>query len=468
MSSVMVFRMLAQFLVIPILSRLLSPDDYGIVAIAMPFVLFTMMFSDVGIGQSLIRTSQQEEDVWSTSFWLTICLGVGLALLVAGAAPFAALFFGEPRLRPLVTALAFVMIPQAATTIPEAYLRKRHRFGVIAGTEAAAMAAGFIAAIVLAYKGGGAWALIAQQVAMYSARFVLTYFFGDFRPRLIFDLRRVADHLIFGRNVLGASFVLTLTQSLDGLIVGKILGPMFLGFYSMALMFVRLPARMVTGPLEYVIYVHLTRFGDDKPVIRQVFLLLTRILAILLFPAIGMVAAAHEPLFKLLLSEKWAESGRLFMLAAPAAALQAATGFTNSFMMALGRTKVQLRLNAEFCILMAAALLVLSWLGITWAVLGYSAAVFLYFPRFMALILPQLECSRAAYLRVLIVPAAITLACVLLYTDLTEILALGDWQRLFLGGGISLLGIGAGVLAQYRFLFGEAALLNKVEAEGTA
>src|ERR1700756_5297111 len=90
MSSVTIFRLLAQLLVIPVLSRLLSPEDYGLVAMAMPFVLFTMCFTDAGVGQSLIRTSREERDVWSTSFWLTVLLGLGLMTIIAATAPFAA------------------------------------------------------------------------------------------------------------------------------------------------------------------------------------------------------------------------------------------------------------------------------------------------------------------------------------------------------------------------------------------
>ncbi len=468
MSSVTIFRMFAQLLVVPFLSRLLSPADYGVVAMAMPFVLFTMMFTDAGMGQSLLRNTPEEKNVWSTCFWLTIILGTGFSLLIMLIAPLAAYFFKEPRLGPLVTVLAFVVFPQAATTIPEAYLRQNHRFGLIAGTEAGGMAAGLIAASVVALNGGGAWALIAQQLVFFSVRFLLTFSFARFLPRLVFDLRNVKEHLIFGRNVLGASFMMTLTQSLDNLIVGKMLGSFLLGFYSMAFLFVRLPLRIITGPLEYVIYAHLAPLGDNKEIIRRMFLLLTRIQAILLFPAIGMVAAAHEPIFKLLLSDKWVQAGTLYMIAAPAAALQAMTAFSGAFMMALGRTDIQLRLNTEFCILFAAALLVFSRLGITWAVGTYSIMVFLYFPRFIMLTLPRLNCPRTAYLRVIVAPIIITMTCILAYFDVTRFLVASEWGYLVLSGGIAVLGIVASALAQYRSLFDEIAMFDEAEAAYTA
>jgi O-antigen/teichoic acid export membrane protein len=74
MSSVNVLRILAQFIAIPILSRLLSPTDYGLVGIAMPFVLFAMMIADAGVGMSLVRTPAKDREEWSTCFWLSVLL----------------------------------------------------------------------------------------------------------------------------------------------------------------------------------------------------------------------------------------------------------------------------------------------------------------------------------------------------------------------------------------------------------
>ncbi len=480
MSSVTVFRMMAQLLVIPVLSRLLSPADYGVVAMAMPFVLFTMMFTDAGVGQSLLRDTPESgqesgsenkpgnKDVWSSCFWLTIIIGTCFSLLVMLVAPLAAFFFKEPLLWPLVTTLALVIIPQAAATVPETYLRQNHKFGTIAWTEAVAIACGLIAAIIAAFEGGGAWALIAQQLALYIMRFCLTFWRAGFRPRMVLKLRDLKEHLIFGRNVLGASFMMTLTQSQDNLIIGKMLGSWFLGFYTMAFLFVRLPLRLITGPLEYVLYAHIAPLGDNKALIRRIFLLLTRIQAILIFPAIGMVATAHHPLFELFLSKKWLPSGSLYMIAAPAAALQAMTAFSGAFMMALGRTDIQLRLNTEFCIFFAAALLVFTRFGIAWAVVAYTLAVFFYFPRILMLTLPRLECPLSDYLRTLAVPVIVTMVCIMLYINTTQSLAPDNWIRVLLGGGIAVLGITAGALTQYRTLFNEIVTFDTVEAADAA
>lgn len=451
MSSVSVFRLGAQLLVVPVLSRLLSPDDYGLVALAMPFVLFTMMFTDAGIGQSLVRTMRKDEDVWSTSFWITLGLGLGLMVIIAAIAPLAAMFFDEPRLLPVILALALVVLPQAASTIPEAALRQDHRFGTIAMTEAAAIALSILTAVFCAWQGAGAWSLVAQQLMLYGCRFILTFWHSPFRPRALFRLSRVRDHIIFGRDVLGANFVMVATQTLDSFVVGKLLGPVMLGFYTMAFLFARLPLRIITGPLEYVIYAHLAKLGNDPALVRRVFLLLTRVISILVFPAMGLVGAAQEPAFRLLLSEKWQASGILFMLAAPAAALQAVTAFSAAFLMAKERADLQLRRNIEYFVVLAVMLAIFAPHGIGWAAAGYAASVFLYFPRYTQLVLNVLDCRLAPYLAALLAPVPATAGGILLYEIIVPHLS-GDWPRLFLGGAIAFITIALAALLQYRRL----------------
>jgi O-antigen/teichoic acid export membrane protein len=460
MSASSVIRLMAQFFIVPILSRILSPADYGIMAMAMPFVIFTMMFTDAGVGQSLVRAAEQERGVWSTSFFLTIACGSAFALFIICLAPLVSMFFREPHLTYIIMALAVVIIPQAGATIPEAALRRDHRFMLLALTEIISVFIGMSLAIFVALKGGGAWALVAQQLGLYWSRFLLAFSLSSFRPTLQFDLRSIKEHLLFGKDVLGAKFVWYLTSAMDGPIIGKVLGSMTLGYYSMAAMFSRLPVNVIVGPVQYVVFAHCAPLRDDKAALRQMMLTLTRMLAIVIFPGVGMLAAAHYAVFKLLLSEKWIPSGELFVYLAASTALGAVTGLRSVFMMIIGRVDLQLRSAIEYFFVLLVTLLVFVWFGIKWLVIGYSLSVFLYFPRSLALLLPHLECSLAQYTKVLIAPAVVTGICILVYEAINDIFHLGDWLQLFLGGFLGVLGIVGSALVQFRPLKQEFALLR--------
>ena len=127
----------------------------------------------------------------------------------------------------------------------------------------------------------------------------------------------------------------------------------------------------------------------------------------------------------------------------------------------IGRVGLQLQSAIEYFFLLGTVLLVSVWFGIKWFVIGYSCACFLYFPRSMALILPHLECPLADYARTLVLPAIVTAGCILLFQILVSFLSPGDWEQLFLGGFIGVLGIAISAFAQLRTLKAEFILLRE-------
>ena len=289
-SSVNVLRLLAQVLVVPVLARFLSPNDYGLVGMAMPFIAFAMIIADAGVGMSLIRTPASERRVWSTCFWLLVFLGMAVTGLLAASAPLAVLLLDEPRLGPMVMTLAWVVLAQALATVPGAVLQQQRRFQAIARIEVAAVTAGIVAAVVMAIHGEGAWALIGQQLVFFGVRLILTWCCAPFRPLWICDWRGVREHLTFGGHLLGVNLIGFFTRSLDNLVIGTVLGAAAVGIYSMTFQFARLPMMIVTGPLMSVLYPHLIDIQEDAEALRRILQSATRVLAILMFPVIGMVA----------------------------------------------------------------------------------------------------------------------------------------------------------------------------------
>lgn len=460
MSSVNVLRMLAQFIAVPILSRLLSPTDYGLVGIAMPFVLFAMMIADAGVGLSLVRTPARDREEWSTCFWLSVLFGLALALLSAGLAPLAAMLFAQPPLEPILRALAVGVFAQAVFLVPRAAQQQSDQFTTIAVTEIAAIFTGIAAAVVIGLYGGGAWALVGQQLAFFVIRLVLTLYLSPFRPVLAFDLHKAKSHLVFGRDVLTTNIVGFLTRSIDNLVIGGVLGAASVGVYSMATQFARLPIMLIAGPLQYVLYGQLVKLKNDAEAVSKTFFALTRILAILVVPAVGMVAVAHQAVFTFLLSAKWESAGFLFMLIAPACALQAVTGIGGTVRMALGRTDIVLRIAVEFGILWVVILSLAVVHGLITTAAAYNVVVVLYFPRSLAFILPIVGGTALSYLGILAVPAIATAMCAGLFLQCTVVAALGTPGQLVLAGTLALLATIGSWFAQRNYVRAEIAYLT--------
>ena len=241
---------------------------------------------------------------------------------------------------------------------------------------------------------------------------------------MVFDIRAVIEHLTFGRDVLAVNLISFLTRSIDNLVIGKVLGSRSGGAYSMAFQFARLPGMLVSGPLQFVFYSKMARVKEDKAALRSTFLVLTRILATVIFPTMGMIAVAYHPAFTLLLSDKWASSGKIFMLVASGMSVQAVMGICGTIRMVLGRTDVLLRTTVELGILWITTMLIMIWFGLDWLAFSYSLVSALYAPRILMLALPLIDCPASTYARAITVPVMITLACICAYLGLQNVLCL--------------------------------------------
>jgi O-antigen/teichoic acid export membrane protein len=413
--STNVVRLMVQLFSVPVLARILSPEDYGLAAMAMPVILFLMMIADAGLGASLVRTGKTDGPAWHTCFWLSTGLGIVIAIALALLSPVVGLVLNEPRLIPIISALAAIVPLQTLTLVPGAALRQQGRFGTIAAIEIVAMGASIGAAVACAFAGFGVWALIWQQIAFFAVRLTLTLICSPYHPRLIFDLRDAWEHVIFGRNLLGATLISSASRTLESLAIGRLCGPAPLGIYSMAFQFARLPFMLVAGPLQYVLYPHIAAIRDDKAKLAALFLLFTRVLAMVVFPAICVVAVASDPIFHLLLSKKWGQAAPIFVLVAPAAALQPVTAILGTFLMALGRTDVQMRLAGQFAALWLVGLMLSVWYGIEAVAAAYSICAVLFSLWSLRVCLPLVDCSLSDYMRALVWPMTLAVSATLLY-----------------------------------------------------
>jgi polysaccharide transporter, PST family len=459
-SAASVTRILAQLLVVPILSRLLSSADYGLFGIASPFVVFAMMLADAGVGMSLVRSASLTDRVtWSTSFWLVVMLGGGLALLLIGFAPLAALVYSEPELKPILIVLSYTIVAQAAAIIPGTALQKAKRFSTNAAIEVTSVVLGLASAVLAGLSGAGFWALIVQQVVFFTCRLLLTFSWTPFRPHLTFDLPRIKSHLAFGRDLLGANIFAWINYSFDNLVIGHVLGASAVGLYAMAMQFIRLPQLVVAGPLQYVLYSHMAIIKDNLPAIRRTFLLVTRALAIIIFPSLGLVAAAHFAFFDIVLSKKWSESGTVFMILATAGAIQTMMLLGDDIMLVMQRSDLRLRTTVEFGLIRLCALLFSVSHGIYWVAFAYNCAVLLYLPRSLWLLLTLIECPIKTYLKAMIVPALTTLSSIVLYAEIVSIFSPDKYQEAAIAVLLCVIAMGISALVQIRPLLNESALL---------
>jgi len=232
-----------------------------------------------------------------------------------------------------------------------------------------------------------------------------------------------------------------LVQFLPLPILSRILSHKDYGVVAMALQFVKLPQMVVAGPLQCVEYARVSKFRDNPDMVCDVFLLFTRGVALLLFPAAGMVAASHSASFSILLSDKWEYSGYTCMLVTLASAVQAVTALVATVLLVLSRADLRLRAALEQAVIWTAALLMTVSHGLEVNSITYSAVSLLYAARTVQMALPLIGCTARHDADALWRPAVLTALLSALYAWQIAPAQLGDLMQCMLAALLALAGL---------------------------
>lgn len=424
LSAARVTQTALTFLSLPILARLLAPAEFGLAALAMSFAFFTMAIADAGMGQSLVRTPASETSIWSSAFWMILALSTTLACFLLAIAWPAAWFFDQPGLGPLILALAPIPIIQGLAAPAAADLQQRECFLHLATAEIMGALAGVGCAVLLALAGYGPWAIVGQQLAMWTVKAIVVAVTTRFRPRFIIKREGLAPHLRFGLNTAGWSLANFFARQIDPLVIARVIGTASLGYYSVANRLITLPGHLVSGPVQSTLYTRMVALRDNLPALKSLVLIATRALAGFVFLPMAILCAAAPAFIQVFLSEKWMPAAPLLAVMIPVGALQAVTGLNGVILMAIGRTGVRLRLTVEFTLLWICVVLLVAPFGLMAVATAFSATFLLYLPRTCHLFLSPIGCTVTEYALKLKTPLAIACGAALIHVMLKTLLSL--------------------------------------------
>jgi PST family polysaccharide transporter len=298
------------------------------------------------------------------------------------------------------------------------------------------------AAIIIALSGGGAWALVGQQLAMWTAKAIVIASTTRFRPRFVFHTSGLETHVRFGRDTAGWSLVNFFARQIDPLVIAKFIGTASLGLYSMAYRLMSLPAYLVGGPVQNTLYTRMVLLRDDKAGLRSLILITTRALASFVFPPMAILCVASAAFIEVFLSERWLPAAALFAVLAPVGALQAITGLNGPLLMAVGRTDLRLRLTWEFTLIWIVVAPFLAMQGVLAVAAGYAVVFLLYLPRTLQLFLRPVSASFADYFGAILVPLAVSCGLAAAHVLATGLLPLSPWTEICLAASEVLIGYG--------------------------
>lgn len=364
--------------------RLLTPEDYGLMALSMVLLSVVAGVAEFGLGSSLIQmptlARQDTARVGGALFALNIGCGAVMAL---GAGVFAELL-GDIRLTPILRVLSLQFVLTAIESVPLSLAQRNMDFKRLAGIELAATMLGSLLTLLLAWLGAGVWALVIGNLAGAALRTVLYVAIGGFVwPS--FNFRGIGPHLRFGGAVTVTRFLWQLTYQADMLVAGRLFTREAVGFYSVSMHLATLPMTKVMGIINQVAFPAVARLQDELPRLRQRLLDSLRMLALAAVPGMWGISAVAPEFVNVVLGERWGESIVPLQLVSFVAPLRMLSAVLATALTGIGRADLELRNTIVGAILLPSAFLIgahwgLNGLAFSW-VCAIPAVFALNFPR---------------------------------------------------------------------------------------
>ena len=296
-----------QFLFGILLARLLTPNDYGMIAMLAIFIAVSQTFIDSGFGNALIRKPDRNEADKATVFFFNIFMAAICYGVIFLAAPLIARFYNMPQLEGILRVLAINLIIQAFGSIQHLNLTIDLNFKTLAKISFSGAVVGGTAGLICAYNGLGVWSLVVQQMTTTSFKVILFWVLVHWRPKTFFNRASFKNMFGFGSKLLASGLLNTLYENIYDLIIGKVFSAATLGNYSRASHFGYFPSSNITGIFQRVTFPVLSKIQDDHEKLRIAYLKFLNMATLVIFPLmIGLVALA-KPFILLVLTDKWVD-----------------------------------------------------------------------------------------------------------------------------------------------------------------
>ena len=297
-----------------VLARLLTPDDFGLVAITMIFITLADAFISSGFGASLVQRGRYDKDEFSTMFWAGLMVSMVLYAVLFMAAPFIGSLYHSPDLSDVLRILGLRLPLAAYNSIQQAYVTQQMLFrkffySTLSGTIVSAGAG-----IYLALTGWGVWALVGQNIVMTVVDMLVLRYLVPWRPAFVFSWEKFQQLFSFGWRIMLTSFIGTLFDQLRGFLIGICYRPADLAFCNRGERIPQTIAGNISTSVDTVMFATLSKVKEDKVAFLQGLRKAMRLGSFLVIPLMAIMAGATSQFIEILLTRRWLEAAPYMQL----------------------------------------------------------------------------------------------------------------------------------------------------------
>ncbi len=320
-----------------ILAALLGPRSFGVLSVALTYVLFLQMFLDQGLAAALIQRKDLEQAHLDAVFWMDLALSLLLLSLSVLLSRWWAGVNHAPDAAPIISVISICIVMEALSVVQTALLRRQMDFKSLSIRTNASVLLSGVVGIGMALAGCGVWSLVGQQLVRDFTALILLWKLSPWRPRLEFSWRHLRE--LMGFSI--PNFTAQLANFADGqagsVLLGLLFGPTALGLYRLADRFVNSVVVMATSSIQAVSLPEFSRLQDDPAKLRNSALSCVRLSSEVTLPALAGLAAVSVPLMAVL-GAQWAPASNVLKILCVAGMCIIFAYFTGPLMQALART----------------------------------------------------------------------------------------------------------------------------------
>lgn len=354
-----------------VLVRLITPEDLGVFTIAVVIIGFAHVLIALGLGEALIQRTFINEDHRSAAFWGNVALGLMIAGVLALSSNLLAILFHMPTLAPVMRWMALCPLIDSLATIHLAVLRRNLSMAMFAARTFFGYSAGGAVAIALAWHGWGVWALVAQQITIWSTITIVVWSFSRWRPRFQFSFTALKDLSSYACYNALSNFVMGLDDRIGSLIIGSLFNAEIVGYYALGQRILHLIGMATLSSLESVVLPVLSRMNGNRALFNRTYISMVISATIFWLPACWGFGIMAPELVPVVFGHKWIGAIPLIQVVTLAAFVNAFTALTAHALGALGRPNWMTMLSVvQLAITVPAYYL----LGVRFGILGAAFA----------------------------------------------------------------------------------------------
>lgn len=327
-----------------ILARILSPEDFGILAIISVISVFANLIIDGGMGAALIHRQNVSEIYYVSTFWFNVLVGVIITILIGLVFPRQiANFFNIEILSKVISVTAWLFVINSFAVVPFSLLQKGQNFSAISKVELLSVTFGAVGAITLANLGFGVWSLIAQLFIRDIFRIILLYYYSRWLPKLQFSYSCLKTLFSYSCYLIIGNYFSSFIQKLDLLLVAKFLGVNEVGVYSYSTKIATVVPSIGIGVVNRVLFPYYSSRNMDLAFLKDQYLKSIAISSMIFMPLMLFISVEAEDLVMGILGgEKWQEMITPLSFLAIAYMLRTIAGLNGPVFMSLGKTKLMM------------------------------------------------------------------------------------------------------------------------------